>query len=570
MANATITWLRKTLPSGALENRGAALASFALTAILILFESSRLNVGYADYFIYLYDFVDPVSAAVASVFLVASLGIFFFFAYSALTAAARFKVLYFLLFAVGAVIEYGYQKALGRFSNTADIESAIATTAEQRTASMMMYANVWIVVPCAVFLMFLLFFRHRRPTGLRSFVTSVVAIVVFFAALSTVGGFFIDKKFPTLSLNAFLRTGTDFLVRGPLSNGNFSGAVIAKNLSRRSVPAPADPKPTNNIVLVIDESVRGDHFSLNGYGRETTPFLDDLRNRGVLKNWGIAAAASTGSRFSYAAITTGLAPSDFPDKTEIKVNTFPTIYQYAKAMGYRTHYLDGQMKSYWGGIPDDKNYIDVMRHVHEFDDNGFSPKHDIDNRIAAEIKKIIYASTGNFIVVFKHGSHIPYQDSFPVSETHWSPSYTTEKKYDIPGPELLPDVTNAYDNAIRYNVNGFFRNLIDDYSRIPNNTLIVYTGDHGQTLFANGRSSHGGTSRAEADVPLFIIGKLESKPDTNYRASHMNIFPTLLDFMNYPESMRESRDSVSLLNATAKDSRPRHFNPDLEARIPFD
>jgi hypothetical protein len=56
----------------------------------------------------------------------------------------------------------------------------------------------------------------------------------------------------------------------------------------------------------------------------------------------------------------------------------------------------------------------------------------------------------------------------------------------------------------------------------------------------------------------------------NSRASHHDIFPTLLDLMNYPEEMREPRNSISLLKATAKDSQPRFFNPDLLEKVPFD
>jgi glucan phosphoethanolaminetransferase (alkaline phosphatase superfamily) len=169
-----------------------------------------------------------------------------------------------------------------------------------------------------------------------------------------------------------------------------------------------------------------------------------------------------------------------------------------------------------------------------------------------------------------HGAHIPYNIDFPPDQKTWTPSYEATNKFDIPSADVLPEVVNAYDNAIKYNLNSFFSNLIDDYSTIPNNSVIIYTGDHGQTLFANGRSSHGGNTKAEANVPLFIIGKVPPTVDTGYKASHGNIFPTVLDLLDYPREFREKRGFPSLFNAKKTDSRARYFNPDLGTKVLFD
>jgi glucan phosphoethanolaminetransferase (alkaline phosphatase superfamily) len=105
---------------------------------------------------------------------------------------------------------------------------------------------------------------------------------------------------------------------------------------------------------------------------------------------------------------------------------------------------------------------------------------------------------------------------------------------------------------------------------MPDETVIIYTGDHGQTLYSNGKASHGGASIAEASVPLFMIGKIPNRVDTNYKASHQNLYPTILDLINYPEELREKNKAISLLKAKAKDSKPRFFNPNLSAKVPFD
>jgi glucan phosphoethanolaminetransferase (alkaline phosphatase superfamily) len=228
------------------------------------------------------------------------------------------------------------------------------------------------------------------------------------------------------------------------------------------------------------------------------------------------------------------------------------------------------MKVFWSGIADDRNYIDNWLNVDSLIDERKIVKWGIDNEIAKRVNAIISSSSGNFIVIFKHGSHIPYQDDFPPGGEVWQPSYETGNKFEIPDASRLNEVVNAYDNSLRYNIDSFFKNLVDDYSRMPNNTVILYTGDHGQTLFANGKASHGGDTKEEAMVPLFIVGKLSGPIDTNFKASHKNIYPTLLDLMNYPEELRERRFVISLLKAKSSDSKPRFFNPDLGKKIPFD
>lgn len=553
----------------AINDQIARRIAFIFALGLFAFEIYFIGVNYSDYFAYLVDSESWFFSTLTLICILTSFYIFFRFVCYAISASPSYKILCFLLFASSILVEYGYLKALGRFSDKIDIETAIAATPDQQFASISMYFSVAALFPCLIFLIILFFCRPDSPKGIRDFLLVILLAVVGFAGFP----FVVNQKFPTLATNAFFRTNLDFLMNGPVSTGKWATELTGVEIRRREVRKPDLPKdhrPQNNVIVVVDESVMGDHLGLNGYGRETTPFLDGLAAEKILQNWGIAAAASTGSRFTYSALITGLTPDDFPDKTDFKVNTFPTIFQYAKAMNYRTYFFDGQMNGYWGGVADDKNYIDNWQGVLDISEYMAFETWELDSLIARKVKKIIYSSTGNFIFVFKHGAHIPYGINFPPSEKSWTPSYETTNKFDIPSGDLLPSVVNAYDNSIKYNLSSFFTNLIDDYSKIPNDSIIIYTGDHGQTLFVNGRSSHGGNTKAEATVPLFIVGKLEAPVDTAYKASHANIFPTVLDLIKYPDELRDKQGFPSLLKATSADSKPRYFNPDLGHKIPFD
>ncbi len=200
------------------------------------------------------------------------------------------------------------------------------------------------------------------------------------------------------------------------------------------------------------------------------------------------------------------------------------------------------------------------------------------SKFARQVREIVGKTTGNFIWINKFGVHKPYEDSYPSSEKIWLPITEGEGRASLytinRDPELLK---NNYDNAIKFNLQSFFVTLLD--AGLAKDTFYVYTSDHGQTLSENGEiASHCSNTKNEAIVPLFIISdpKIIPKVDVNYKASHSNIFATLLDLMNFPNSERKYAYTLSLFKAKATDSQPRfYFAGDLHSRslgglYPFD
>ena len=328
--------------------------------------------------------------------------------------------------------------------------------------------------------------------------------------------------------------------------------------------------PGNNIVFIVDESVRADHLSLNGYEKPTTPFLDDLSRKNLIKNWGVAVSGTTCSTTSNNLVLTGL--TELPDY-DYQIYYLPTIFRYAKAMNYKTHYIDGQVSAQWNGKPSD--LADFGEWTKADDIKGkVENRYEIDAEVARKIKEITQNSTGNFIWVNKFGVHLPYTDSYPNPESNSSKVF----REDIYHPDKDREVVkNEYDSAINYNLQSFFSEMLSD--GLAENTIYLYTSDHGQTLGENGATvSHCSNTKPEAAVPLFIISRPEALPavDTNYKASHSNLFATLLDLMSFPEGERKYNYSPSLFKAKAADSKPRfYFSGDLHGKddgrkYPFD
>ncbi|MBL8187744.1 MAG: sulfatase-like hydrolase/transferase [Acidobacteria bacterium] len=351
-------------------------------------------------------------------------------------------------------------------------------------------------------------------------------------------------KYPVVSFNAFFRTLGDYT----------KIAASTRDKTRETVEiVPTAHRPTNNIIFVIDESVRGDHLSLNGYFRKTTPYLESLAGKGMLQNWGIATSVTTCSESSALFLATGLKIQDLPDLKD-KAHEAPTIFQYAKAMGYRTYYLDGQMNVLWNLKPADMKYVDEWWNFSRFLEIS-NNREKVDFAIAETTKNIVETSTGNFIWVIKSGMHFPYYKRFPENEAEWTPFFASDR-----GGEQVPDqLTNSYDNAIKYNLDGFFKSLIPDF-RLAANTVVLYTSDHGETVGQDGNPNfHCGVTKLEVVVPLFMIGYAQTNLDTKFRASHENLFATLLDLMQVPQSARRREHARSLLQARERDTVPRFY-----------
>lgn len=115
---------------------------------------------------------------------------------------------------------------------------------------------------------------------------------------------------------------------------------------RYSVDSPPSSNPEyKHIVLIVDESVRGDYLSLNGYHKPTTPYLDSLNNNALL-NLGVTSAVANSSANTNYILRNGVTIDELPDKN-FKTLAKPTIFQFAKNAGYSTFFLDAQ-SSYKG------------------------------------------------------------------------------------------------------------------------------------------------------------------------------------------------------------------------------
>ena len=329
----------------------------------------------------------------------------------------------------------------------------------------------------------------------------------------------------------------------------------------------ATQRPLDSIIYVIDESVRGSNLSLNGYLRATTPFLQSLETRGHLKNLGICVAAGTFSHISNAYLITG--HNAFPDDA-FRTARNPTLFDYAKKMGYETIYIDidnGYLSSLVKAAGDGPvRSLDRWMTDPSFEERHVNLETTKDLGVTRFLSRLLNERGGYFVVVNKKGLHFHYRNRYPDdrASTIWKPVMEASEAIDLSatGREKL---VNTYDNGIRFQVDEFFRVFVSETTN--QNYVILYTSDHGQTLAEHGQVyTHMKPDKVIVDVPEFLVsgeryrkkGLLAGIPP-GVRVSHLNNFATLLDLMGVPLSLRVRPYDKSIFSLTAEDNRVRTY-----------
>jgi lipid A ethanolaminephosphotransferase len=326
-------------------------------------------------------------------------------------------------------------------------------------------------------------------------------------------------------------------------------------------------RPLDSIIYVIDESVRGSNLSLNGYPRATTPFLQSLETRGRLKNFGICVAAGSFSHISNAYLITG--HNAFPDSA-FQTDKNPTLFDYAKKMGYKTIYIDIN-QIYLSSLMKTAGKGPVRALDRWMNDQSFKERHiDLyttkDLGVARVLSRLLNESSGYFVLVNKKGLHFHYRNRYPddPAATIWKPVIEASESID-PSAAGREKLINTYDNGIRFQVDEFFRVFVSETTN--QNYAVLYTSDHGQTLAEHGQVyTHMKPDKEIVDVPDFIISgdgynkkELIAGIRSGIRVSHLNNFATVLDLMGVPMSLRIRPYDKSIFSLTAEDNSVRYY-----------
>lgn len=286
------------------------------------------------------------------------------------------------------------------------------------------------------------------------------------------------------------------------------------------------PSARKNIVIIVGDAARRDHLSVYGYGRQTTPFLDQLTSEGRLSPVGYTMSTCAETM---CGLTSMLSSRLLPDAYSSRI----TLNHLLKKAGYRTvFYLRGFIQS------------DIERlNLADIDELIGGPDSGVGDELwddAALIDRLARinpdAGQPTFLLIWLVASHQAglHQEKYAQYQPAVRGLWRTRDGET--SPETRQSYVNAYDNGI-LQLDAEIHEVVSilEQKGYLQDAVTVITADHGQGLGEHQSFGHLKWIYPEmTGVPL-LIGD-PSRPDfsTTRFAQQIDIAPTLLDLVGLP------------------------------------
>ncbi|WP_180763023.1 sulfatase-like hydrolase/transferase [Helicobacter sp. 11S02596-1] len=293
-------------------------------------------------------------------------------------------------------------------------------------------------------------------------------------------------------------------------------------LDARLKPTHTQPKI---FVLVIGESARAANFSLNGYVRDTNPYmakLDTLVNFTNFYSCGVITA------ISIPCMLTNYTHQTYKSRNQSLY--IDNILDIAQRAGYQTYWISNNGGGCMGDV------CARIGNVSYYNDGR------LDGAMLPEIEGLIKnAKRDLFIVVNLHGSHgASYYERYPKDFEIFSPVCRDKELQKCSHQSIV----NAYDNSLVYTDYFLYQIVLALDKNKKSSVGMWYLSDHGESLGEYGQYMHGGLPYAlspdvQKHIPSMIwLGrgfekdykKLLANKDKPLNQDYL--FDTLLDLLD--------------------------------------
>lgn len=340
---------------------------------------------------------------------------------------------------------------------------------------------------------------------------------------------------------------------------------------------PAAPGSPNVLVIVVD-TLRADHLSSYGYGRPTSPNIDRMAQQGVL--FENALSTCSWSYPSHVSLLTGayqfehgmgtVPPVGIFDSSSLNFNGYPTLGEALERRGYRTAAFSANRTYFTHDLGFDRGFT-------HFEDYFQSP--------ADMLVRTLYGKEFARIYLTRSDKSKPKRllrflgvDSLLDTDDEGSvqmggaqgvrkraaavnqellgwidggkraqPFFAFLNYYDVHHPYGGPasfgkpawaqqTAVDHYDDGVRY-VDDAIGQLMAEIERrgLGQNTLVIVTSDHGESLGQHGIAYHGETLyREQIHVPLvfWYPGRIPAGVRVATAITNASIPATVMDVLN--------------------------------------
>jgi len=268
-----------------------------------------------------------------------------------------------------------------------------------------------------------------------------------------------------------------------------------------------------NFLLITIDTLRPDRLSCYSRDHLKTPRIDSLAGRGFLFTKAFAQTPSTLP--SHANILLGATPlyHGVHDNSNFIVREeFLTLAEHLKSFGYSTG-------AFVGAFPLDSRF-GLTQGFDVYDDNyGYKGSQEftyVERKAEVVVEKSI-----NWLKTERNPWFL------------WIHLFDPHQRYYPPQPFRAQHKGKLYDGEVAYV--DFALGKLFDYlkkNKLFDETLVVFTGDHGESLGEHGEPTHGYFAyNSTLWVPLIISFPGMKPGKVEQGVSHTDIFPTVCDVL---------------------------------------
>lgn len=262
-------------------------------------------------------------------------------------------------------------------------------------------------------------------------------------------------------------------------------------------------------VLVIGESANKSHMSSYGYFRETTPWMDKLRND---ENAVFMENAYASYVHTVPALLNALTSANQYNQ---KLNfAAPSIIEAARAAGFRTYWFSNQNR--YGLVDNPLTIIaDEADEVYWTPTSNRGPDGELLKLLDDKLHDL-NPETNNLIIVHLIGSHEAYLKRLPVGyDTRWRENGMEYFGDIAKDDEYMKENVDTYDATIKYTDENLEKIYELISARVEDLSAFVYFSDHGQDVF--GRKNHNASIFGFEMARIPMVTLVSDKWKTRYK-----------------------------------------------------
>jgi lipid A ethanolaminephosphotransferase len=307
-----------------------------------------------------------------------------------------------------------------------------------------------------------------------------------------------------------------------------SGPIIVKQIGLDAKVSKQSSDTPKLVIMVVGEATRADHFSYNGYKRETTPLL---KKENII-NFSNVSACGTSTAVSVPCMFSIYGRSDYSYKKGMNTENVLDVLNHTSDISILWRENNSDSKGVALRVPYEyykTSFLNTICTEGECRDVG----------MLVGLDTYIKKQKNNDILIVLHqmGNHGPaYYKRYPKEYEKFTPVCETNQIEECTQEEI----SNAYDNSILYT--DYFLSktiaLLKQHNS-THQTAMIYMSDHGESLGEKSIYLHGlpyfMAPSAQTHIPAMMwlsdnfhtslkIGKMNTKK----RFSQDNLFHTLL------------------------------------------